>query len=237
MIRFVSLADDTPELRFSPLLRAGQAVLKEATAQQGIRLTRTGAFNRDFVDLVARQWNWPDMGYSELMRGRQFLRETDFIALQTIHHLLLKLRLGSHERGRFRTTKLGRRLSLCKARLFSELIPYYILCFDHLALTSYVGSPVGDWQSWLASVDAMPKHGFSARDVFLSVDGRSIDREPFNWHRLSAFAATVLRPLLWAGLIQVPPTIKTLGEVERTYCKTPLWHVAVQCDLRARSLG
>jgi hypothetical protein len=38
-------------------------------------------------------------------------------------------------------------------------------------------------------------------------------------------------------LIQVPPTIKTLGEVERTYCKTPLWHVAVQCDLRARSLG
>ena len=236
MIRFVSLAEDAPELRFSPVYKAGRAVLIQSANKQGICLTGTGAFNRDFVDLTAREWNWPGMDYAELIRGRQFIRETDFLALQTIHQLLLKLRLARHDGGYFRVTRLGQQLLSRSAMLFSELIPYYILCVDHVAVTGYAEPPPGDWQCWLSSVEAMPDAGFSESDIFYSVYENCIGPASLDCHYKSAFVSAVLRPLLWAGLIHVPASMKVSGHREKRYCKTPLWHAALTRDVRVSAL-
>lgn len=98
------------QLSGSLVLRHGRRVMVQMEADNGIKLTAVGNFNRKFVEQMVREFQWP--GYEEtfMRRYHKVFNEPDFIPLNYLHALIGVAGLGRRYRGRFRLTRLGRSL-------------------------------------------------------------------------------------------------------------------------------
>ena len=162
---FKNLSDDDPTLADSPLMRAAQLTLQYTQDNGSIELTKTKAFKRKFVHWAAEHFDWPGMGYDELFRVNKVLNEYDFVPLELLHFLLIERKLGRHYKGAFKSTKRGTELAKSPAKLFAELIPFYLFQIDHGAYSRLGDYPEGNWDVWLNVLNVEVENG--AREAAL----------------------------------------------------------------------
>ena len=147
MIEFRTLADDHPDLRHSPLVRAALLTLQYAQEQGAIGLTQTKAFKRVFVHWAVEHFDWPGHGADEMYRYNKVINEFEFPPLEVLHDLLINLRLGRHFKGEFKLTKRGASLAQSPGKLFAELIPFFVFKIDHASYARFEERPFGKWTS------------------------------------------------------------------------------------------
>ena len=229
MITFRLLSDDHPDLAHSPLLRAAQLTLQYAQDHGTIELTKTKAFKRAFVHWAVEHFDWPGSGAEEMFRYNKVINEYEFPPLEVLHYLLITLRLGRHFKGEFRLTKRGAELARAPARLFTELIPFFVLEIDHASYARFEERPFGKWDVWMNVINVEADHGITERALFAAFYGNEHDWDNAGWREMAAFSSCVLRPLEWAGLL-VQTREEREGKHVHHVFKTPLWRSALKLD-------
>jgi hypothetical protein len=225
---FRALADDHPELPYSPLLRVAQLTLQYTQDHGPIGLTKTGTFKRAFVKWAAEHFDWPGMSHDELFKMNKVLNEYDFPPLEMLHFVLVQMKLARHYKGEFRITKCGAALFKSPAALFVSVIPFFLFEIDHAAFSRFKDGPVGNWDVWLNVLNVEVEDGASTRQLYEVFYGVAPD-DLSGWRELGAFQSCVLEPLCWAGLlVEVEAEQQRLGDSQ--YFKTPLWNAALKLD-------
>jgi hypothetical protein len=225
---FRALADDHPELPYSPLLRVAQLTLQYTQDHGPIGLTKTGTFKRAFVKWAAEHFDWPGMSHDELFKMNKVLNEYDFPPLEMLHFVLVQMKLARHYKGEFRITKCGAALFKSPAALFVSVIPFFLFEIDHAAFSRFKDGPVGNWDVWLNVLNVEVEDGASTKQLYEVFYGVAPD-DLSGWRELGAFQSCVLEPLCWAGLlVEVEAEQQRLGDSQ--YFKTPLWNAALKLD-------
>lgn len=233
MIRFRQLSDEHPDFVFSPLLRAARLTLSYMVENGPIGITKTKSCKRYFVQWAVQHFEWPDMGYEDLMRYHKVLNEHDFQPLDLLHFLLVELKLARHFKDELRLTKRGRDVAHSPNALFQLVIPFYILGIDHAAYGRFDEGPMGNWDTWLNVLNVEVENGLSEADLFAQIYGHGSDWHNAGWREMAAFSTCVLKPLEWSGLLSIHEA-KTKEHAERMCFKTPLWRSALIIDTDGR---
>ena len=229
MIEFRNLPDDHPDLAHSPLLRAAQLTLQYAHDHGAIGLTKTKAFKRVFVHWAVEHFAWPGKSAEEMFRCSKVISEYEFPPLEVLHYLLITLRLGRHFKGEFRLTKRGAELSQAPARLFTEIIPFFVLRIDHTSYARFDDRPFGKWDVWMNVINVETDHSITERALFAAFYGEEHDWDNAGWREMAAFSSCVLRPLEWAGLLAQTAEERGGKHIHHVF-KTPLWRSALRLD-------
>lgn len=225
MIEFRTLPEHHPDLAHSPLLRAAVLTLRYAQDHGSIGLTRTKAFKRVFVHWAVENFDWPGKSAKEVFRYSEVINEYEFPPLEVLHYLLITLRLGRHFKGEFRMTKRGAELAQAPARLFAELIPFFVFKIDHASYARFEERPFGKWDVWLNVINVEADHGISEPELFAAFYGE----EDAGWREVNVFSSSVLRPLEWAGLLAQSREDREGRHVYHVF-KTPLWRSSMKLD-------
>ena len=229
MIELRTLPDDHPYLAHSPMLRAAWLTLRYAQEHGTIGLTKTKAFKRVFVHWAVENFEWPGKSAEEMLRFSKVVNEYEFPPLEVLHQLLIALCLGRHFKGEFRLTKRGAELAGAPARLFAELIPFFVLRIDHSSYARFEERPFGKWDVWMNVINVEADHGTTERALFTAFYGQDHDWDNAGWREMAAFSSCVLRPLEWAGLL-VQTQDEREGEHVHHVFKAPLWRSAMKQD-------
>lgn len=229
MLEFNQLPDDHPDLALSPMLRAARLTLAYAVEHGSIGLTKTKAFKRSFVYWAADHFEWPGQSYEELFQYNKVLNEYDFPPLEVLHFLLIECKLGRHIKGEFKPTKRGKELSQSPGQLFHELIPFYVLQFDHSSYGRLDERPFGKWDVWLNVINVEAESGASERELFGVFYGDGPDWDNDGWRDLAAFSHYVLKPLEWSGLLSIHEA-GDAGKLSHMCFKTALWRSSMKLD-------
>ncbi|MBU2361092.1 MAG: hypothetical protein KKB02_19515 [Alphaproteobacteria bacterium] len=227
MITFHTLPDDHPDLVLSPMLRAALLTLQYTREHRSIGLTKTMAFKRTFVHWAVEHFNWPGSGAEEIFRYNKVINEYEFLPLELLHFLLVKLRLARHFKGEFRLTKRGTELAEAPGLLFTELVPFFILEIDHAAYSRFEEAPFGKWDVWMNVINVEADRGTTEKALFGTFYGDEPDWDNDGWREMAAFSSCVLRPLEWAGLL-VRTNDELTGKQPHHVFKTPLWRSALK---------
>ncbi|PHP65409.1 hypothetical protein CSC94_18790 [Zhengella mangrovi] len=229
MFEFRTLADDHPDLAFSPLLRGALLTLQYAQKHGSIGLTKTKAFKRVFVHFAVEHFDWPGKSADEMFRYNKVINEYEFPPIEVLHFLLISLRLARHIKDEFRLTKRGKELAQAPGQLFAELIPYFVLQIDHASHARFEERPVGKWDVWMNVINVEADHGTTEAALFKTFYGEPQDWHTAGWQELTVFSSCVLRPLEWAGLL-VETREDNVGNQVCHVFKTPLWRSAIKLD-------
>lgn len=228
MPAFKTLSDDDPILLSSPLIRGILQTAEYIAANDGISLTKSGAFNRKFVHWAAANFDWPGYSEEELFRMNKVLNEWDFPPVSDIHGILQMLKLGRRYKGKFLLTNAGKDLIAHPGRLLSELIPSYLFRMDHGAHLRAEDQILGNWDIFLNVINVEANHGTSRSALRKTLYGDpdlSVSR--FD-SMASTLYITVLRPLCWAGLL----TEENAGDLrsDEQFAKTELWQRTLRLE-------
>lgn len=229
MIEFRALADDHPDLKHSPLLRAALLTLQYTQEHGSIGLTQTKAFKRVFVHWAVEHFGWPGQGAEDMFRYNKVINEYEFPPLEVLHYLLIVLRLGRHFKGAFLLTKKGAELVQSPGRLFAELIPYFVLRIDHASYARFDDRPLGNWDVWMNVINVETDHGTTEAALYKAFYGEPEDWHTAGWRAMGAFSSCVLRPLEWAGFL-IETNEDSSGKRVCHVFKTPLWRGALKLD-------
>jgi hypothetical protein len=164
-----------------------------------------------------------------MFRYSKVLNEYEFQPLEVLHCLLISLRLGRHSKGEFRLTKRGAELAQARARLFAELIPFFVLKINHASYARFEERPFGKWDVWMNVINVEADHGTTERALFAAFYGEEHDWDNAGWCEMAAFSSCVLRPLEWAGLLILTREERDGKHVHHVF-KTPLWRSALKLD-------
>lgn len=228
MIEFRVLPNDNAVMAHSPLLRAVQLTLQYTQDNGSIPLTPSKAFKRVFVHWAAEHFDWPNMGYGDLLSVNKVLNEYDFPPLELVHFLLIELKLARHYKGQFKITKRGSELLANPSQLLNTLVPFYIFNIDHSAYSRGGEQALGTWDVWLNVLNVELENASTELELYEVFYGPLGD-EPMAWRATSAFYSCVLRPLCWAGLL-LEHKDQGSKRSEAVYLKTPLWPAWLQLD-------
>ncbi|MBL1435577.1 MAG: hypothetical protein COB08_005190 [Rhodobacteraceae bacterium] len=227
-LAFKPLADDDPLLLTSPLIHGVLKTAEYIEAQDGIGLTKSGAFNRKFVHWAAAAFDWPGYSEDELFSINKVLNEWDFQPASDIHALLQEFKLARPYKGQFILTKAGKDLVAHPGRLFSELVPNYLFHLDHGAHLRAEEEILGNWDIFLNVINVEANHGTSQSALRKALYG---DPEPsaYGFDPIaSTLYITVLRPLCWVGLLQEEEGDD--GNFDRRLIKTQLWRRVLRLE-------
>jgi hypothetical protein len=95
-------------------------------------------------------------------------------------------------KGEFRLTKRGAELARALARLFAELVPYFVLKIDHASHARFEKRPFGKWDVWMNVINVEADLGTSERTLFSAFYGKEHDWDNAGWREMAAFS--LLRP-------------------------------------------
>ena len=224
------LKDDDPLLMTSPFVRAIAKTLEYIDANDGIGLTKSGAFNRKFVEWAAVEFNWPDCTPEHLYRLNKVLDEWDVPPVSDIHDFLLAMKFGRHYKGKFKITKDGRKIIEHPSMVFNELVPNYLFRFDHGSNLRREEPLFGNWDIWLNVVNVEADAGTSQGHIREVLYGKPEDEGRFYDEIGSSLYIQVLRPLCWAGLLQTPEDSDKRFGNDKIFFKTDLWRKALSLD-------
>jgi len=212
----------------SPMCTNAMKVLTHIRDNDGITLTKSGAFYRKFVEWAAEEFRWPGYEAEELYQLNKVLNEPDFLPLAIMHELLIGARLIRRYKGKARLSQIGRRYVGDHGPLQAELFDNFFLAFDHWRYERFpiehddadvahclgvVGNRLDDWvplteiAGWCLPLDLIASYRFSpVKDASFYLFGR------------------LIRPLLWLGMIeQHPAESRRIMIEDRRYRKTPLF--------------
>jgi len=215
------------DLSGSPMCINTMKVLTRANEDDGITLTKSGAFNRKFVTWAAEDFRWPGYEPEELYRLNKVLNEWDFPPLAVMHELLIGARMIRRNKNKALLTKAGKAMLGDHGALQAELFDTYLTDYDFLGhdrfpieqddadLVHFLGvikDRLDDWvpmtelAGWCLPVDHITKYRFSPV-------------EDACYYLLSR----LVRPLTWLGMVERAPNAERCGSVyDLRYRKTPL---------------
>jgi hypothetical protein len=211
------------------MLRAALLTLRHAQEHPAIGLTQTKAFKRVFVHWAVENFAWPEKSAEEMFRYNKVINEYEFPPLEVLHRVLIALRLGRHFKGEFRLTKRGAELAQAPARLFAEIIPFFVLNIDHASYARFEERPFGKWDVWMNVINVEADQGTTERALFAAFYGKDHDWDNAGWREMAAFSSCVLRPLEWAGLLVQVREERDGKHIHHVF-KTPLWRSALKLD-------
>ncbi len=220
------LDDEDPALQCSPLVMAIMKTLRYTQQHGQIGLTKSGYFKRSFVHWAAAEFNWPGLSEKELFRFNKVLNENDFQPLIYIHGLMIHLRMARHIKGYFKLTKLGASMSERPGKIFALVAEPYLFGVDHLhTLRDQNRRPV-DWANVLNILNIESETGITcgrARNLFYG------PHDPADGYDQSfaEMELSILKPLMWLGLLQQYDHPDLLRWADTEFIKTPLWRSAM----------
>jgi len=210
----------SPNIRLARLSNCAITLLEHADKSGGLGLTPGRALKRVHVDWAAKTFDWPGYTVDELYRVNKVLNEEDVFPLWVIHQLLLETRHARHFERQLRPTKTGRLLIGNPHRAFNEIVPNFLFQIDHAALGRGRSELPGVLSDYLDMLNLAADGWISVEDLTVQLLGPC----PMQWdHRPSSLYVNVIRPLVWAGLMQ--ETEDSAGE--RRVHKSSLWHEAL----------
>ena len=195
----------------------------------GCRFDQDHGLQARFERWAVENFSWPRHSAEQMFRYSKVINEYEFPPLEVLHQLLITLRLGRHFKGEFRPTKRGDELAGAPARLFAELIPFFVLKIDHSSYARFEDRPFGKWDVWMNVINVEADHGTTERALFAAFDGEEHDWDNAGWREMAAFSSCVLRPLEWAGLLEETRETREGKHVHHVF-KTPLWRSAMKLD-------
>jgi len=215
------------DLMGSPMAINGMKVLIRA-AEDGITLTKSGAFYRKFVTWAAEDFQWPGYEAEELYALNKVLNEQDFMPLVIMHELMIGARLIRHYKGKAVLTMAGKAMIGDHGALQAELFDTFFTGFDFLGHERFpidhddpdfvhflgvVQNRLGGWvpltelAGWCLPIDIITNYRFSPL-------------EDACYYLLSR----LMRPLLWLGMIERHPSAERYPAFhDLRYRKTPLY--------------
>ena len=229
MFKLRPLPDDTPVLDQSRLLRAMELTFDFAEKNDGIGLTQTKAFNRQFAHWMAEQSLWQEYRPDELLRVNRVLNEWDVPPVMVVHDLVIVMKLGRQVKGRFRVSKMARGLAARRGAFFGRIAETYLFEYNHARFARSEFTAPGNWDIFLNIINVDAERGLTNADLVKTLYGLEprkggYDRE---YHDHLGFLRThVLRPLSWTGLLA--ETGEGDRSSDRTYWKTPLWRACLE---------
>ncbi|MGI3212637.1 hypothetical protein ACROSR_16170 [Roseovarius tibetensis] len=232
MYGFRTLDDDDPVLDSSPLMRALDFLQAKLEAEpKGIPLTKTKALRRAMVAEAITKIQWPDWTEQEIYHGFMPIKVADeyhFQPFWILHHILLEMKLLRHYRGRLLFSKAGSRLFTSRFNAFDVIAKEVVFHSPYFEISRMRGDIIGSWDIWLNVIDIEAQQGVSGKDLTEVLYGPSESDGPFD-PRTSALYDGVLKPLVWAGLLDEN---RQLGRKlsERVYTVTSLWNRYLQLD-------
>jgi hypothetical protein len=201
--------DDTPseaELKASKLCCAAMISLRYMAERQEIGLTKSGAFNRNFVVWAVDEFNWPPYTAEQLYVVNKVLNEDDVPPLFYLHALLRADRLIRHVKGKARLTKKGRALVGDHGGLQAALFETFFTKFDFAAFERWpIEMPDADTAHFLGVIqnrltDWVPYPEFAGwcLPIFALPAQRGAPEEDAMFY----LHTRLVRPLSWLGLLE-----------------------------------
>lgn len=194
------------ELSGSRLCCAAMIILRHIAANEGIGLTKAGAFNRKFVVWAVDQFDWPRYTSGELYVVNKVLNEDDVPPLFCLHELLRVGRLIRYTKGKAVLTKAGKSLLGDYGHLQVVLFESFFTRFDFAAFERWpieipeadtfhflgvIRNRLADWVSypefagWCLPIYALPaRRGTPEEDAMFYL------------------ATRLVQPLSWLGLLE-----------------------------------
>lgn len=216
------------DLSGSPMCINTMKVLMRASEDDGIMLTKSGAFNRKFVTWAAEDFRWPGYEPEELYRLNKVLNEWDFPPLAVMHELLIGARMIRRYKNKALLTKAGKAMIGDYGALQAGLFDTYFTGYDFLGhdrfpidhddtdLVHFLGvikNRLDDWvpmtelAGWCLPIDLITSYRFSPV-------------EDACYYLLSR----LVRPLAWLGMVERDPNSEQYSSVyDLRYRKTPLF--------------
>lgn len=210
-------------LPHSPMTRAYMAAADYIAEHGEIGLTKSGAWNRRFIEWAVPKVDFPGWTENELYRVNKVLNEFDVAPLEYLHALMDGLKWGRKYKGTYRITRTGKTLTEAPNTAFLAVIPAFLFRFDH-AENLRTEAPLGNWDIFLNILNHEIGDGMTAQRL----SGVLYGNDSADWNSpASGLYLAVLRPLCWAGLLQ---SEGDRGLSERTFHKTPLWDASLMLD-------
>lgn len=188
-----------------------------------IGLTKSGAWNRRFIEWAVAKIAFPGWTEEKLYSVNKVLNEYDVAPLEYLHALMDGLKWGRKYKGTYRLTKTGKALAMSPATAFASVAPAFLFRFDH-ADGMRSEAPMGNWDLFLNILNHEIGCGITADHFARILYG---DITPGWGGPASGLSLAVLRPLCWIGLVERD---EGFGLDERIYRKTPLWDAALVLD-------
>jgi hypothetical protein len=195
------------EIASSPVARNTLILLQQAIERSGLPLTATGNLSRAVVADMCKLIGWPDYDQADAFRFNKVINEPDFLPLHVVRQLAQAATLVRAQRGKLIATLLGK--SMLSDRKQSALLAVlFHLAFWHMDLSYFGRGLLGSWPQadagvvlWSLSVCADEWHSREKLTRLCTIPEPAMFSE--TWDRTPyAMEATILRPLLWFGLLE-----------------------------------
>jgi hypothetical protein len=215
-------------LAHSPMVRAYLAAARYIAEHDAIGLTKSGAWNRRFIEWAVAEIDFPGWTADDLYAVNKVLNEYDVAPLEYLHAVMDGLKWGHKYKGTYRFSRAGQALAKDPETAFAAVIPAYLFRFDHADGIRRGEAPMGNWDIFLDVLNLELHDGITAARLAEVLYGETT---PGWGGPASGLTVAVLRPLCWAGLLRREGG---LGLQERMYHKTPLWSAALVLETDAR---
>jgi hypothetical protein len=231
------LTDD--EIQRSAVARNALVLLRAAAAGPGLRMTATGNLSRGVVADMCDLFTWPEFDKAHAFRLHKVVNEPDFLPLFFVRHVAEAGKLLRRHKGHLRVAPTGRRIleasyqRALQAVLFN--IAFWKLDLGYLGRGLHQGWPQRDvgivlWSLSVAANDWQPYERLT-RLCTIPING--VLDTPWDSASL-VMEATVLRPLLWFGLLEHrhDDNSEIRFEARHLYRKTPLFDRFLSFDVK-----
>jgi len=232
------MLDDDPLLDTSPVMRTIDFLAAQFEEHpKGIPLTKSKALRRNVVADAILTIQWPDWTESEIYNGFMPIKIADEYHFQPfceLRHIMWDMGLFRHYRDHLRLSKVGKALFANRFKSFNAITREMIFEAEQFEYSRFNQGILGTWDIWLNVIDIEAQTSVSGKvltEVFYGPDTIGNIYDP----RTSALYDGVLKPLVWAGLLNEN---KDLGRKlsERVYTTTPLWHRYLELDAKKTRL-
>jgi hypothetical protein len=219
------------DLSGSLVLAHARLVMEHLEADGGVKLTKTGAFNRKFVTRMVEDFRWPGFEAEKVWRLNKVLNEDDFTPLDYLHAILDVAGLARKYKGTLRATKKARSLRRPEAagKLNAVLFEANFQRYNLRYLQRWAFEHEDDFQPQIAVIlylmRAFPAVPRTAGELYRAM---TLPFEPTGRHPLykpeNAFRWQVLTYLEWFGLTE-KTTVAANDEWSDPllFAKTPLF--------------
>jgi len=86
-------------------------------------------------------------------------------------------------------------LAQAPARLFAELISFFVLKIDHASYARFEERSFGKWDVWMNVINVEADHGNTERALYAAFYGQDHDWDKAGWRQMTALSSCVL----WNG--------------------------------------
>lgn len=232
MINIKQLDSYDPDLCSSRLLDGIYKTMSYAQENNGVTLTKSGAFNRKFCTWAADNFNWPEYSTAELMRLNKVIDEIDIPPVETINDFLWAFKYGRYVKGKFQFFKKTHALAQDKGSFFAKIATEYLFSFNHTRHHRSDFTPLVNWDVFLNVINVEVQNGATHDEILKTLYGynpNNTQQEGY-WQHSYFLMWNVLKPLSWIGFLE-----ETYSDVARignlpTYTKSALWRKSLRLD-------